>query len=113
MFCIPIEKKPESCGMCKLNCWSDSHNNEYCYQLDKELPDSSVIEDFIDPDCPIVEMPDVEGILKMAIDTIMDIVDDECGRIESVNCMPSERTTKRCKQCWREYLEAKLKESEE
>ncbi len=107
-FCIPIEK-PEGCWDCKHCGWSYVHDSEYCDQLNKSLSDT----DAIDPDCPIVPMPDVEGLKrKLAVyeEAFEFVVSNSCPPHEI--CIAHETRNDDCEPCYREYLESKLKESD-
>lgn len=91
MFCIPIEKDV-SCGECPIV--------KTC---------TCVLGDT----CPIVEMPDVEA-LKAERDLYRGLIDEIISA--SADCPPGTKychdADAVCTKCWREYLEAKLKESE-
>ena len=104
-FCIPIEKKPERCGECAHLHFCGEYDEWYCVIL-KEFRFCGV--KFI-PNCPVVPMPDVEGLIKK----IATILNDTraCPHFGDNGCFRNHSLS--CDECWREYLESKLKERED
>ena len=113
MFCIPIEKKPETC----VNCIAHDYESWPKGQMEPGVicnvtGDMSTNICPAERNCPIVPMPDVEG-LKAERDLYRGLIDeiilDDCSSPER-DCLGSEVS---CQACWCIYLESKLKESEE
>lgn len=102
-YCLPIEKKPMCCGDCE-------YQKRYeCVITGKALKELLQIS----PDCPIVPMPDVEGLKrKLAVyeEAFEFVVSNSCPPHEI--CIAHETRNDDCEPCYREYLESKLKESD-